>query len=160
MQKLAFLSYELLTPVWGEAESTKIVNLLNTKYFVYFNKESFEIEAGFNKVQVQIKISLKKNDNSFLYPVELLCMYEDYSHLKPEEVAQIMLDYIDTYWFEYFSDDRNVFVPLDWSQHQCENICFFLRGFIRHVSLEMQADSLLREHGYDEREICPISSET
>ena len=160
MQKLSFHSFDQLKPVWDMDESHKIVDVLNTKHSVYLDGEGFEFESGFNKDQIQIKVCLKKNDKSVIYPIEIICVYDEYSHLKVQEISHIIMDYIDFYWSEYFMDERNLFVPLDWGRYECEGITFFLRGFVRNLSLEMQADAFLKECGPGEHEIAPISSET
>jgi hypothetical protein len=160
MEKLSFPSFEQLMPVWDQDENNKIVNLLNKKHSAYLDDETFELLSGSNKEQVQIKVCLKKNDNSVIYPIEVICNREDHPDLKPDEIARVILDYLDSYWYEYFSEERDLFVPLDWSGHAFEGVRFFLRGFVRNLGLETQADILLKEHGYGEHEILPISSES
>ncbi len=160
MQKLSFLPFEQLTPIWEIQDFNKILDLLNIKHSTYLNDEKFEMIAAFNKEQIQIKMSLKKNDESIVYPVEAVCIYENYAHISKQGIAQIILDYLDHYWSEYFREERDLFLPLDWSPYECEQVLFYMRGFIRDLNSEMKADFLLKEHGYGNYEIFPISSET
>lgn len=160
MQKLTFVPFAQLNPIWDEVAIQKILNLLNTKHSTYLNEEIFDIEAGFTKEQIQIKFSLRKNDNSVVYPIEVICIYDDYPNLKRQDICHIIIDYLDSYWSEYFMEERNVFVSIDWGRHECEGVVFFLRGFVRNLNLEKQADLYLKEHGHGQYEIHSISSES
>ena len=159
MKKLTFLSENILTPLFDEAEQKKIIHLLENKHSIYLNDETFELDAWHNKEQIQLKMSLKKKDESYIYPIEIICAHEEYT-IKEKEIAQLIIDYIDLYWSEYFMEDRTLFLPIDWATYECEGIRFYLRGFIRNLSLEKEADSFLQQFGHGEHAIAPISSET
>ncbi|MEY3901695.1 MAG: hypothetical protein RL189_1001 [Pseudomonadota bacterium] len=164
MLKLAYKNPEALTPVWDLAEVQKIITLLNTKYRSMLDNERFLVESGYDAHQVQLKVTLERADKSVFYPIELLHVREEAveqsaAQSSSEELASLMLDYIDVYWQEYLSDGRDVFVPLSWDKHTCEGIEFYIRGFVRNRSLEQQADELFRKHGHGEHEIEPISDD-
>lgn len=159
MQKLLYIANEKLKPVWTADELIDIKKLLNKRHSVYLENESFEIESGSSHNQVQISVSLKKNDNTACYPIECVFIKET-GDVKESEIAMKMIDYLDIYWTNYFSEERNVFIPLDWSKHDFEGIMFYIRGFIRKPQLETYANNLLLEHGYGDYDIQPISSET
>ena len=162
MEKLVYRTERDVKPVWNEAEKRKISELMNIKYRAHLVEEQFNIESGFDENQVQIKVTLERNDKSVFYPIELIHVVEDRGeNTTPaaEEIASLMLDYIDVYWHEYLNEGRDVFVPLAWGKHICEGVEFFIRGFVRNRSLEEQADELFRKHGHGEHEIEPISDE-
>lgn len=160
MNKLSYISFDKLDSVFSEEEVYKIAELLNKKHYLYLDNESFELEIGCNKEQIQVKICLKKIDNSVVYPIEIVCMYDEYNPRKKEDLIGVIIDYMDSYWSEYFSDERNLFVPINWTRYESDGIQFYLRGFIRNMALEMQADAFLKEYGYGEHDISPISFET
>ena len=140
MEKLAYRSGKELKNVWSEVESKKISALMNMKYRTLLDKEQFQV----------------------FYPIELIHVIENREEQPPQtadEIASLMLDYIDVYWQEYLNDGRDVFVPLAWGKHVCEGVEFFIRGFVRNRSLEEQADELFKKHGHGEHEIEPISDE-
>jgi hypothetical protein len=162
MEKLVYRSHESMKPIWSEAETKKISALLNMKYRALLDNEQFQVESGHDDNQVQIKVTLERSDKSVFYPIELIHVFEareEQSQVTPDELAVLMLDYIDVYWQEYLNDGRDVFVPLAWGKHTCEGIDFFIRGFVRNRSLEEQADELFRKHGHGEHDIEPISDE-
>ncbi|BBH51674.1 hypothetical protein [Fluviispira sanaruensis] len=160
MKKLAFLPHNKIENIWLEEEYLNIKKLLNKKHAAYLENEEFEIEAGVCKEQIQLKVSLRKHDNSVLYPIECVYVRELDDKVDHNEIAINMIDYLDLYWADYFIEDRDIFVPLDWSKHEFEGITFYLRGFIRNINLEEQAESFLAQHGYGDYEIKSISSET
>lgn len=164
MLKLAYKKTDALNPVWSKAEVEKINSLLNTKYQSLLTNEKFVVESGWDSQQVQIKVTLESKDQAVFYPIELIHVHESTedqsaAHTCYEEVASLMLDYIDVYWQEYLSDGRDVFVPLSWAKHTCEGVDFYIRGFVRNRSLEEQADELFRKHGHGDHEIEPISDD-
>ena len=162
MEKLAYRSGKQLKNVWSEVESKKISALMNMKYRTLLDKEQFQVESGFDEQQVQIKVTLESNDKSVFYPIELIHVIENREEQPTQtadEIASLMLDYIDVYWQEYLNDGRDVFVPLAWGKYACEGVEFFVRGFVRNRSLEEQADELFKKHGPGEHEIEPISDE-
>lgn len=154
------LTYETgARPIWDEATVEKTEGLLNKKYLAYLDDEFFELQSGETRDQVQIKLTLVGKDRTIEYPIECVHVLRDDSEILNQEVAELMLDYLDVYWNEYLSGGRDVFVPLDWSQHTCEGVEFYMRGFVRHVHLERSADALLREHGHGAYDIEPIDAE-
>jgi hypothetical protein len=162
MEKLVYRSSNQVKSVWDETETQKISALMNLKYKTLLEDEKFRVESGFNELQVQIKVTLERNDKSVFYPIELIYVIENQDEQGApgaEEIASLMLDYIDVYWQEYLHDGRDVFVPLAWSKHVCEGVEFFVRGFVRNRTLEEQADELFRKHGHGDHEIEPISED-
>ena len=57
-------------------------------------------------------------------------------------------------------EERNLFIPLDWSKHEFEGFSFYMRGFVRNLQLEASADDFLQKHGHGEYDIQSITSET
>lgn len=159
MHKLSYLDKEKTSPIWGEDEIINIQSLLNKKHSLYLENEEFKVEAEKSKEQIQIRISLSKKDNSFSYPIEGVYIKETKDQ-KEEDIALNLIDYLDFYWASYFSEERNVFIPIDWSKHEFEGISFYLRGFIRNIALENAADDFLAKYGHGDYEIHTITSET
>ena len=160
MQKLTYLPKEKVTAVWSNEEIVNIKKLLSKKHLLYLENETFEIDSGTLSDQIQICISLIKNDKSTYYPIECIFIKESNHSIKETEIAFTMLDYVDLYWENYFSEERNVFIPLDWSKHEFEGVSFYMRGFVRNLHLESQAEAYLLKHGHGEYDIHSISSET
>ena len=160
MQKLLYLPNEKITDLWAKEELLNIKRILNKKHLIYLENESFEVESGVFEDQIQIRVSLIKNDRSIYYPIECIFMKEHTEESKDVNIAFKMLEYLDIYWAHYFSEERNIFVPLDWSKHEFEGISFYIRGFVRNLNLETSANDFLSKHGHGEYDIHSISAET
>ncbi len=159
MKKLKYI--EGLTPrVWDEEMVSSIQGLLAKKYSPFLQDEEFVVESAKNRDQVQIRMNLRRTDGGVEYPLECVHPLEETNERDPEEVVMLMLDYLDIYWHEYLSDGRDTFLTLDWSKHSCEGVDFYVRGFVRHKTLEEEADKLLEEQGPGDYVFEKISSES
>jgi len=158
MQKLSFLKFNELDPLWSAEDILKFCTAMEKRHLAYLDQEHFEIQAGMNKSQIQICVRLKKKNQNEEYPIECLIVRQDLEK-DPQQMALLVLDYIDHYWSHYFQEQRDVLLPIDWSAHQCEAETFYLRGFVRKTLLEAEADLLLMQHGHGNYDIQSISSE-
>jgi len=165
MQKMKW--HDGAVAVFDEETNTRIEQLLTKKYRVMLRDEDFRIESGSTGETVQVRITLAARDGSRAYPVEaVVVLTEEHETMVsdeggPEEaLALLMVDYLDAYWNEYFTDGRDTYLPLDWSKHECEGQEIFLRGSVRDLKAEALADELLRTHGAGGYDIEGISAET
>lgn len=151
---------EDISPLWEDDTLERVAGLLDKKYRAFLKAEHFEIEGGRTSDAVQIRTTLAKNDGSVNYPVEAVLPLDPEQESEPDELALLLIDYLDVYWNEYLTGGRETFLPIDWSRHECEGEEFFLRGAVRNLSLEAQADALFRQHGTGGYDITDISSDT
>ncbi len=164
MEKLSFFAPEELTSIFDSKDCQQIVKYLDKKFAPFLNDEKFEISSGYKNDQVQLTMILRKSDDSFFYPIESVFVYDETvdesDRPAPEDLALVMLDYLTIYFEEFLGENRQVFLPINWSVHQSEDLTFFLRGFTRNLKLEQDADALLVKHGHGEHAIESISAET
>jgi hypothetical protein len=158
VKKLRFLESEA-KPLWDEKIINSIQELMAKKYLPFLERERFMIEAGQDSEQVQLRVTLICTDGSIAYPVECVYPFSEGDRPDASEIGFLMLDYIDVYWNEYLTGGRETFVPIDWSKHSCEGEAFFIRGFVRNLGLEEEAETLFEKEGHGDHEIRPISSE-
>ena len=124
----------------------------------FMNNEHFVFDFFQGKECLQISCTLLENENRSSYPVQCLYLKTE-SASKLEDVCYDVIDYLDLYWRDFFHEDRDVFLPLDWGAHEFEGHKFYMRGFIRRLDLEQQAEELFSKHGFGGYEIQPISSD-
>lgn len=164
MEKLVFFEQNELAPIFDTQDCQRISKYLQKQFASFLDNENFEINAGYKNNQIQIKLTLRKADDSFFYPIESVFIYDEAvdesDRPAHEDIALIMLDYLTMYFEEFLSEGRSVFLPINWSVHQSEDLTFFLRGFTRNLKLEQDADALLAKHGHGEHAIESISAET
>jgi len=149
---LAKIKYKTqgMQPLWDEAQLQVICQKFNEVFDEYLEDEHFILKAETDNFQVQVCMNLCKEDGSIQYPVQCIC--PDYAILKmqPTEVAIKVFEYLNTYWKEYFEDDRDTLLTIDWAYHKSSDLSLFIRGWERNVLLEMEANKLLAASGFSE----------
>lgn len=131
-------------------EVAEICKILNIKYGAKRGKRQFSLEHSYEEHSDSclLTIILQNEDQSFHYPIEgqITCKSQN---LAPKEALMVLIDFVDSYIDEYFREDENSFMPIDWKEFNLEGHSFYLRGQIRNLMLENQADKLL-EAGFDD----------
>lgn len=159
MQKILFIDMNEMAPIFSAEEAKKICDHMNAKFSAFLHSESFQLESGHKGEQYQIKLILSNKQNSFFYPIEAACIPDDeHKDLTPSDIGILMIEYLILYFEEFLSEDRNVYLPIDWSVHHSDDITFFMRGFVRNLKSEQIADELLAQYGHGEQPILPISA--
>jgi len=160
MTKIKFLGNEL-EPFLDTNQNQQKESIFNSyfKHYLFLNNEAFYIKTGFSKGRLEIEIELKSETEHFYYPIQLVFL-TDLNKQELQTQSEVLFDYTMSYWSEYFSNDRDVFIPIDWQAFEIEGVEFFIRGSFRHLNLEKLADEYLIEHGNGSYEILPISMET
>lgn len=150
-----------IEPFWSDEELVIMHNYLNTYFREYLleKNEFFSINSGLGKGHLEIEIVLKSKDDSFYYPIQLI-YFTDLSKEALVGISTSLFDYCVAYWRDYFSDDRDVFLPIDWHPSSINGIEFLIRGAFRNLNAERLADELLEKHGHGEYEILPIGMDT
>ncbi len=118
---------------------TKIA--LERKYAIYLKDRFFEIETSEDEVFHFVKVILRNESKKYFYPVE--CRVKKKVDLSPTTVLPILIDFIDGYFQEFFSEEESVFIPIDWTPYEYEGIIFEMRGQIFNLWAEEAADQIL-----------------
>ena len=118
---------------------------MQIKYRMALQGRTFDISAEIKGRGVFVKVVLASADQSFYYPIEARMLYEK-EEMKPAEAAIFMIDYIDAYIEEFLlEDDEEIYLTIDWSDHQYEAVEFQVRGQILNLKLESMADEWLKK---------------
>lgn len=123
-------------------EQMDLINILNRKYAVYLKDRSFHINVSANSETAYVNVTLKNEDESFFYPIESRIIHCEQG-IKPRESVLLLIDYIDIYFEEYFKDDEDTYLPLDWSSYSFEGHEFEMKAQVKNKKAEDQADLLL-----------------
>ena len=142
-----------------------ICSLMIRKYISFLRSETFEMEVQRTDDWIQVRQTLSALDNSSSCVVEVVFPFEEGSGADNDqivacEMVDLVVDYLDNYWKEYLTDDRDTFLSLDWSSHTWEGKSFYIRGSQHNVALERMADDFLAKHGMGGFDIAPLSMET
>jgi hypothetical protein len=124
-------------------ECVELAETMVKKYRIAMKDRTFSIAASVKDKGVYVTVLLSNPSQTYYYPVEGRLMYGP-EEMTPIEAALFLVDYIDTYFEEYlYEEDEQIYLPIDWTDHEYEATNFQLRGQIQNKSLETMADEWL-----------------
>lgn len=123
-------------------ESIQLAQIMNLKYAAARRQRYFSIKAAVDGPWATISVVLESADQSFYYPVDGRVLYKT-ENIDAKSAILLMADYIDAYFEEFFREDENVFIPIDWSHFQFEGINLQLKGQVLNLVHEQAAEELL-----------------
>ncbi len=128
----------------SDFEAQRIEKALYERHSQYLEEdERFEVKGFRSKTEVYTRVTLRNSDDSFYYPVE--CRIDLLSNSLPGPVAaqELLLDFQDYYFGRYLREDRDLYLPIDWSEVKFDNYTIQVRGQIFNLQLERMADLIL-----------------
>lgn len=129
--------------IFSERELRSLAQRLNASFHDARGERWFVLDAGEHDGDTWVQVLLRNDTNSFHYPVEARIAA---SPTKTRRVqAFFLLAFLDTYWEEFFEEDENVYIPIDWTAYEYQEEKFYLRGQILNLMAENMADRLLAE---------------
>jgi hypothetical protein len=136
-------------PLWvGPEELKTLTQIMDRKYAAKVKDRYFEAELTKDGVGVYAKVTLRDRSGKFYYPVEGRMAHADHD-MNVRDAGLFLLDYMDAYFDEYFKEDGDVFLPIDWADFDCEGVALQLKGQIFNLEVERLADEILAKGGYD-----------
>jgi hypothetical protein len=131
-------------PFLTQEDCDELAEQMSTKYRIALQDRRFQIQASIKGRGVFVTVLFSNADQSYYYPVEARILYGK-EEMKAREAALFLIDYIDTYFEEYLlEEDEQLYLPIDWSDHQYEAVEFQVRGQILNRKLEQLADEWLK----------------
>ena len=105
--------------------------------------EFFEIAGYRSKSEVHLTMTLRNEDETFVYPVDCRIDFSENENLKTTEGLELVLDFLDYYYSRYLREDRELLLPIDWGSFTFEECQIWARGQILNRKLEQLADQFL-----------------
>lgn len=134
--------FEKSEPILTSTERAELVTIMNCKYAASLRGRRFSVEDECKSSFAQVTVTLSDEQRRFFYPVEGI-MAHDEQGLEKKEAALFLIDYLDFYFIEYFQDDEDLYLPVDWDPRSFEGIEFRVRGQKRNLEKERLADEWL-----------------
>jgi hypothetical protein len=128
--------------VWSEVECLAWVQLLERKFAAWMRDRSFEVTLKTHADAVYATVVLKNPTSSFHYPVDARMMTRSQG-ISAREAGDILMDFIGSYFEEYFQSDGEVLLPIDWADYQVESLNLQVKGQIHDLVLEQLANDFL-----------------
>jgi hypothetical protein len=131
-----------MIPLTGE-EIRDLEKILNLKYISYIRQRDLRIAVDADEDYAFATVTLASDDKAFYYPVEGKIAHLR-QNLSPKEAVLLLLDFIDLYFERYFKEDEETMIPIDWCQFDFEGVELLVRGQIKNLKAENEADLLLQ----------------
>lgn len=127
----------------SQDECGEISRVMEKKYAGFLKQRFFETGLKKDGRGVYATVTLRNKSGSYYYPVEGRLAHLDHD-MNEREAALFLLDYIDAYFGEYFREDGDVYLPIDWADYEWDGVPLQLKGQILNLEVERMADELLR----------------
>jgi hypothetical protein len=132
-------------------ECQELAEQMMKKYRIALKERAFSVRASLQGRGVHVTVLLANPEQTYYYPVEARMLFAP-EEMQPKEAALFLIDYIDNYFEEYLlEEDEELFLPIDWSDHEYEAVNFQVKGQILNRKLEALADEWLKEKEPEER---------
>jgi hypothetical protein len=132
-------------------EIAQMEAVFNEQFFVHLKKdENISFEGFFADGACHVTCTLKNADETFFYPFEAAISSKEHVGLPASDARNLILDFIGAYFEEYFADNRETYVPVEWVVFRIEDTNIHARGQIMNKKLEKHAEDILKSAGFDE----------
>lgn len=119
--------------------------ILNIKHGQFLDDRCFILNLALEKQVAHVTVCLQNESESFVYPVEGKIELNS-KEISVKDAFSLIIDFIGIYFDEYFENDENTFIPIDWTKFDFEGQTLLLKGQVRNKKAERSADALLEKN--------------
>lgn len=131
-------------PLLDPAYQQKVIDKLNERHGAMLRNERFTLEARKEGEDAIVRVTLESFDRTHVYWMEAAVRREQYHAMTLAASIDVELDFLDWYIGEYFREERDAFLPLDWKVFRFGDMDVLARGEVRNAFLDDAADAWLR----------------
>jgi len=131
-------------PVLDLEQTTRAITSLNQKYGRRLKAETFSVSATEQDSTVIVTLHLAALDRTFEYRMESAVTVDEKLVHTRELALELALDFLEWYLGEYFKNERELLLPLDWQPHRFGEHEVMAKGDVRNPELDDMADAWLR----------------
>ena len=137
------------SPKWNDRffkpeEIAQMEAIFNEQFFSFLKKEeNVSFEGYFSEQTCYITVLLKNEDETYYYPFETAIPLNQNPTLSEEDAKKFLLDFIGEYFDAFFADERETFLPIDWTLFEVEGANIYARGQVVNKKFEKTADAIL-----------------
>ncbi|MBP9708377.1 MAG: hypothetical protein KBD78_12090 [Oligoflexales bacterium] len=122
----------------------EVANIFESNYFNNLKDRFFSAEMNLIDNMLQVTITLKNQDESFFYPVTAR-MNINGQEITVENARQLLIEFIDAYFEEFFREGEQVYLPIEWGAFELNGYALQAKGQILNNKLERLADEWLKK---------------
>ena len=107
-------------------------------------EEHFSVSGRLEEGSVVVVLVLERHDRTFRYEMGCAKSVPEDESASMMDTVDLCLDFLDWHLGQYFSEERDVLLPLDWQPHRFGEVEVLARGDVRNPELDDAADAWLR----------------
>jgi hypothetical protein len=132
-------------------EIAKMESAFNEEFLSFLNRdENIYIEGYIDEEKVMyLNLTLKNREETYFYPFQTKILESENSDLKEEDAMHLLLDFIASYFDDFFKSSRNTFVLIDWKKYEFKERVLYAKGQVLNKRAEDLADKFLLENGFN-----------
>lgn len=131
-------------PLIDQAYRNRVLSLLRERHAGSLRDERFELDVRKEGDEAVVALTLRSDDRTSVYKMEAVIQRSKYQAMTEAQAIDLSLDFLDWYLGEFFREDRDAFLPLDWKAHRFGDVDVLARGDLRNELLDDAADAWLR----------------
>lgn len=131
-------------PLTDPAYRSKVLALMRERHAGSLRNEHFELDVRKEGDEAVVCLTLRNDARTSVYKMEAAIERAKYQAMTEPQAIDICVDFLDWYVGEYFREDRDAFLPLDWKPHRYGDVEILARGDLRNEFLDDAADAWLR----------------
>ena len=139
----------MVEPLITSDQRAKALKLLTDRHAGSLRDERFELEVRKEGDEAVVQLTLRSSDHTRVYAMEATITRDKYQAMTQAQAIDVCLDFLDWYVGEYFREDRDAFLPLDWQPHRFGDLEVLARGDLHNELLDEAADAWLRGERFD-----------
>jgi hypothetical protein len=133
-------------------ECVALADTMRRKYSSFLKDRYFELSVRSDRQGTYATVLLRNERGSFYYPVEGRIADIDH-HMSERDAGLFLIDYIDSYFEEFFRENGEVYLPIDWASFDWEGVPLQLKGQILNLEAEQLADRWLESGGRGDEQL-------
>ncbi|MEC9073498.1 MAG: hypothetical protein VX938_13990 [Myxococcota bacterium] len=130
--------------LYNKEETARCEEALVARHGRYLADERIDLSARFEEGAVMLTLALTRLDQTSVYRMEAALEVPEDDSVTLSDACDLCLDFLDWYLGQYFGDNRETLLPLDWQAHQFGEHRVMARGDITNPILDDAADAWLR----------------
>ncbi len=131
-------------PLIDQNYRLRVLALLRERHAGSLRNEAFELDVRREGDEAVVCLTLRSDDRTHVYRMEAAIERAKYKAMSEPQAIDICLDFLDWYVGEYFREERDAYLPLDWKPHRFGDVEVLARGDLRNEFLDEAADAWLR----------------
>jgi len=144
MYKTGALEVLMSRTLYNSEEAARWVEALVGRHGRYLLDEEIKITGRIEEGAVIVTAILSRLDRTSSYQMEAAVELPEDDSVSLDDASDLCMDFIDWYLGQYFGDNRETLLPLDWQSHQFGEHKVLARGDVSNPILDEAADAWLR----------------